>query len=159
MKWFEDIVVGETVEIGSYLFSAEDIVGFAEQFDPQPFHLSEAGAKGSLFGRLAASGWQTASVWMRLYVQHFERAAAAFRARGEAVPIWGPSPGFENMRWLKPVYAGDTLTYRTTTMSKRLSESRPGWGLLTQLHEAFNQSGEKVFEFTGNVFVRTRPVS
>ncbi|MEJ1160772.1 MaoC family dehydratase [Prosthecomicrobium sp. N25] len=157
MKWYDDLEVGETCEMGSHTFEADEIVAYARQFDPQPFHLSDEGARNSLFGRLAASGWQTASVWMKLYVAANDRAAAALSARGEAVPEWGPSPGFEDMRWLKPVYAGDTLTYRSTVTGKRLSASRPGWGLLTQHHEAFNQAGEKVFEYTGNVFVRRRP--
>ncbi|MBT9289302.1 MaoC family dehydratase [Hyphomicrobiaceae bacterium 22] len=156
MMWYEDIEPGRVSELGSYTFTADDIVGFARQFDPQPFHLSDEAARNSLFGRLAASGWQTASVFMKLNVERIERNKAAYAARGETPPALGPSPGFDNMRWPRPVLAGDTVTYRSTTLSKRLSATRAGWGLFQELNEGFNQNGDKVFEFTANVFTPVR---
>mgnify|MGYP001282518055 CR=1 FL=1 len=82
MNWYDDLETGRTEELGAWTFSADDIVAFAREFDPQPFHLDEEAAAKSLFGRLAASGWQTASVWMRLYVEAGRRYAAAARGRG-----------------------------------------------------------------------------
>lgn len=156
MNWYEDIELDRPIELGSRHFSAEAIIEFARQFDPQPFHLDEAAAAKGLFGRLAASGWHTASSWMRLYVEAGRRFAAEARARGEEPAELGPSPGFENMRWLKPVLAGDTVRYTITPVAKRVTASRPGWGLVTFLSEGFDQNGDKVFEFTGPVFCKRR---
>mgnify|MGYP002653490231 FL=1 len=94
MKFFDDLVVGERYELGSHTFTADAIKIFARRFDPQPFHLDEAAAARSHFGALCASGWHTASVWMRLMVQYQVREDAARRARGEGVATLGPSPGF-----------------------------------------------------------------
>lgn len=156
MSWYEDLEPGFSYELGSYRFEADDIVAFARLYDPQPFHLSEEAGAKSLFGGLAASGWHTASIFMKLYVERLDRLAAETRAAGGTPAQLGPSPGFENMRWLRPVLAGDTVTYRSTILSRRPSASRPGWGIVTLHHEAANQRGEKVFEFTGNVFVPRR---
>ena len=119
MKFWEDIAVGERAEVGRYTFTAENIKAFAQRFDPQPFHLDEAEAARSHFGALCASGWHTASVWMRLMVEYQNREDAATRARGEAVATLGPSPGFRELKWLKPVYVGDTVTYSTEIIDKR----------------------------------------
>lgn len=152
MNWYEAFEPGRSYELGSYRFEADDIVDFARQFDPQPFHLSEEAGAKSLFGGLAASGWQTASIFMKLYVGRLDRLAAEIRDAGGTPTQLGPSPGFENMRWLRPVLAGDTVTYRSTVLSRRPSASRTGWGIVTMHHEAENQHGDKVFEFTGNIF-------
>ena len=109
MKFFEDIVAGERFEVGRHTFLADDIKAFARRFDPQPFHLDEAAAARSHFGALCASGWHTAATWMRLMVEHQRREDDAQRARGEPVAALGPSPGFRELKWLKPVYAGDTI--------------------------------------------------
>src|SRR5512134_3911517 len=106
MKYFEDIEVGERHEIGSYTFTADSIKRFAAGYDPQPFHLDEEAAARTHFGALVASGWQTVSIFMKLTVQDRKREADAMRARGEPVAKAGPSPGFRNLRWLKPVFAG-----------------------------------------------------
>lgn len=156
MRWFEDLEPEAEFEIGAFTFTAEDIVGFARQFDPQPFHLSEEGTIGTPFERLAASGWQTAAVWMQVMVARMKTEARACAARGEPFPAFGPSPGFEDMKWLRPVYAGDTVSFRSRVEAKRASASRPGWGLATFRHFGFNQAGDRVFEFTGNVFVPMR---
>src|SRR5215831_7850584 len=130
MGFFEDISIGQRREIGSYAFTAEAIKTFAAKFDPQRFHLDEEEGKNSLFGGLAASGWHVGSACMSLLVADGQRLAKEAAARGEKIAVWGPSPGFRDLRWIKPVLAGDTITFSTGVESKRLSDSRPGWGIL-----------------------------
>src|ERR1700710_2960376 len=106
MSFFEDIEVGQRRELGSFTFTAELIKKFALQFDPQPFHLDEAEGRKSLFGGLAASGWHVSAVFMKLMVADDQRQAREAVARGEKVAVGGPSPGFKELRWIKPVLAG-----------------------------------------------------
>ena len=157
MKFFEDIVIGEQVSLGSHTFMADDIKTFARRYDPQPFHLDEEAAARSHFGALCASGWHTAATWMRLMVEYQAREDAALRARGEAVAALGPSPGFRELKWIKPVYAGDTISYVNTCISARPTASWPGWGVATHHNAGINQYGEKVFEFTGAVLWQRKP--
>jgi len=154
--YLEDLIVGETDELGSYTFAPDDIIHFAKQFDPQRFHVDADAAKDSLFGALCASGWHTASIWMKLMVAHRERIRDWARAHGARPARLGPSPGFTNLKWLKPVYAGDTITYRSTITGKRVSASRPGWGLASHHNTGVNQNGEEVFSFDGMVFWERR---
>ena len=148
MKFWEDIAVGERAEVGRYTFTADDIKAFARRFDPQPFHLDEAAAARSHFGALCASGWHTASVWMRLMVEHQQpRGRRAPRRAASRSPTLGPSPGFRELKWLKPVYVGDTITYSTEVIEKRASNSRPGWGLMSIRNSGVNQKGEPVISF------------
>jgi acyl dehydratase len=156
MKFFEDVVVGARSDLGDFVFTAENIKAFARNFDPQPFHLDEAAAARSHFGALCASGWQTASVWMRLMVDHLRREDDARRARGEPSAALGPSPGFRELKWLKPVYAGDTVSYYSEVADARPSNSRPGWGLITLRNGGVNQKGEPVLSFVSVVFVERR---
>jgi acyl dehydratase len=156
MKFWEDIAVGERAALGRHTFTAEDIKSFARRFDPQPFHIDEAAAARSHFGALCASGWHTASMWMRLMVEHQNREDAAARARGEAVAALGPSPGFRELKWLKPVYAGDTIDYSTEVVDKRESRSRPRWGLMSIRNGGTNQNGEPVISFVSVAFVERR---
>jgi acyl dehydratase len=156
MKFFEDIAVGERFEVGQHTFDAEGIKAFARLYDPQPFHVDEEAAKRSHFGTLVASGWQTASVWMRLMVEYQRREDAARRARGEAVAELGPSPGFRELKWLKPVYPGDTVTYATEIIETRPSNSRPGWGLISLRNTGVNQKGEPVISFVSVAFAERR---
>jgi len=156
MKFFDDIAIGERAELGSHTFTAEDIKSFARKYDPQPFHLDEAAAARSHFGALCASGWHTAATWMRLMVEQQVRDDAAQRARGAAVAALGPSPGFRELKWLKPVYAGDTVSYTTEIVDKRVSNSRADWGLLSIRNTGANQNGEPVISFTSVVFVQRR---
>jgi acyl dehydratase len=156
MKFWEDIAVGERAALGRHTFMAEDIKSFARRFDPQPFHIDEAAAARSHFGALCASGWHTASMWMRLMVEHQNREDAAARARGEAVAALGPSPGFRELKWLKPVYAGDTIDYSTEVVDKRESRSRPRWGLMSIRNGGTNQNGEPVISFVSVAFVERR---
>jgi acyl dehydratase len=156
MKFWEDIEVGEYFEIGRYTFSADAIKGFARRFDPQPFHMDEAAAARSHFGALCASGWHTASVWMRLMVEYQRRDDDVRRARGEPVATLGPSPGFRELKWLKPVYVGDTISYATEIVDKRASNSRPNWGLMSIRNSGVNQKGEPVISFVSVAFVERR---
>jgi len=155
MKHLEDFHPGDAVELGTWTFTADEIVAFARDFDPQPFHLDEAAGKASLFGGLAASGWHVACAWMRLWIDHQTREMDEAKARGEEPPIPGPSPGFDDMRWTRPVLAGQTIRYRTTVVSGRASKSRPGWGILDSLNEGFDETGTRVFHFTSHVFIPT----
>ena len=156
MKFFEDIAAGERFEVGRHTFDAEGIKAFARLYDPQPFHVDEAAGARSHFGSLVASGWQTAAVWMRLMVEHQRREDAARRARGEAAAELGPSPGFRELKWLKPVYPGDTVSYATEILETRPSNSRPGWGLISFRNTGVNQKGEPVISFISTVFVERR---
>ena len=157
MKYFEDIQVGDTFAVGRHTFTADEIKGFARRFDPQLFHLDEAAAERSHFGALCASGWHTAVVWMRLMVDHRRGMAEAARARGEPVAGIGPALGFRELKWLKPVYVGDTIAYKSEVIETRVSNSRPGSGLMTIRSTGINQNGEPVISFVSTTFVERRP--
>jgi acyl dehydratase len=158
MRFLEEMTVGERYEVGSVTFTAESIKAFAARFDPQPFHLDEAAAAASHFGALCASGWHTAVVWMPLMVRYRNREDEARRARGEPCAQVGPSPGFRDLKWLNPVYAGDTVSYVTELVDARPSASRPGWGLFTIRTTGTNQHGVPVISFVSTGFVERRPV-
>ena len=155
MSFFDDIVIGEPVEIGTHFFTAEEIVRFARAFDPQPFHLDAEAAKASLFGGLCASGWHTTAVFMKLNVAFMAATAARRAAEGLDEPQWGPSPGVRNIKWLRPVYAGDRITYRTTATAKRLSQRRHGWAVIDSHVDAETQDGKAALGFDASVFLRT----
>ena len=156
MHFFEDIVIGQRRELGSFIFTAEDIKRFATQFDPQRFHLDEEAGRNSLFGGLAASGWHVGSVCMKLLVADAQRQAQEMAARGEQVAVWGPSPGFRDLRWIKPVLAGDSIAYAGEVESTRISEKRPEWGILQARNTGTNQRGEPVFSLLATAFVPRR---
>jgi acyl dehydratase len=156
MFFFEEIEIGQQRQLGSFTFTAELIKKFAAQFDPQPFHLDEEAGRKSLFGGLAASGWHVGSVCMKMLVANRQREVAQARARGEEVAVWGPSPGFRELRWLKPVLAGDTISFASEIESLRVSERRPEWGILQARNTGTNQRGELVFSFQATAFVPRR---
>jgi acyl dehydratase len=154
MKYFEDLRPGEREDLGCHAFTADEIKAYARRFDPQPFHVDETAAAKSHFGALCASGWHTAAMWTRHFVAHWERMQAA----GEASPAEsGPSPGIRDLRWPKPVYAGDVITFVHEVAELRDMPERPGWGLMVSHASASNQKGEVVLTFTGAKFVRKRP--
>jgi len=159
VKYFEDIVVGERMPVGSHTFKADEIKAFAARFDPQPFHLDEGAAERSHFGALCASGWHTAVAWMRLMVDFRRRISEAARARGEPVAAMGPALGFRELKWLKPVYVDDTIDYTSEIIEARVSESRPGVGLVSIRSTGINQNGEPVISFISTTFVERRPVT
>jgi len=156
MSYFEDLAIGERRELGAFTFTAELIKAFARQFDPQPFHLDEDAGRNSVFGGLAASGWHVTAVYMKLMVADLQRRAAERAARGETDVPTGPSPGFRELKWLKPVLAGDTLRYRSELVSKRESASRPEWGVIFAHVTALNQRDELAFSFMASAFVARR---
>jgi acyl dehydratase len=153
--FFEEVEIGLSVELGSYHFTRTSILAFAKAYDPQPFHIGEAGA----FGGLIASGWHTAAAWMKCYVATNDAGCAERAVKGEALPEQGPSPGFVNLKWLKPVRPGDTISYRSTVTGKRALTSRRRWGLVESLNEGFDQNWQLVFSFEGRVLVQRREAS
>ena len=152
MNFWDTITVGETVDLGAHRFTAEEIVRFAERYDPQIFHLDEEKAKSSVLGGLCASGWHTAAACMRLNVETRYRRVREWVEAGNPAPRIGPSPGVKNIRWLKPVYAGDTIRFSQTVTAKRASATRAGWGVLEFVTEGVNEAGETVFSFEGAAF-------
>jgi acyl dehydratase len=154
--FFEDAVIGETADLGSHTFTREEIVAFAREFDPQPFHLDEEAARTSLFGALSASGWHTAAHFIRGIISTRDKANAEALSRGMRLATYGPSPGFRDLRWLKPVYAGDTISYRLRLIDKIDLNSRPGRGLLASAVEGRNQNGEIVFAVTSQILADRR---
>ena len=156
MPFFEDLLEGQESALGAYVFTAGNIVAFAREFDPQPFHLDEEAARESPFGGLCASGWHTAAAWMKCMVGHRERGRAAALAAGLPAPELGPSPGFRNLVWRRPVYAGEVISYHSRITGCRPSRSRPRWGLVFTHNTGINGAGETVFAFDGCVFWKTR---
>lgn len=155
---YEDRQIGEMYELGEHTFTKDEIIDFARQFDPQPFHLDEAAAKASLFGALSASGWHTAAIWIRQFVRYRQRIEQQIQDSGGVVARYGPSPGFRNLRWIKPVYPGDTLTFRGRTAAKIDLKSRPDRGLIQTDSQARNQHGEVVFAIRGQILAERRDV-
>src|SRR3989440_7763281 len=146
MMYWEDFKPGERIEMGKHTFAEDEIIEFASKYDPQPFHVDPAAAKQSFFGGLIASGWHTCAIGMRLTVQsHVNRT----RSLG--------SPGLDNIRWLKPVRAGDTITYSRVVLESRASASRPDAGLVKSRWEAVNQAGEMVMTMEGWGMFGRRP--
>jgi acyl dehydratase len=145
MKYYEDIAVGDTEEFGEYHVTKEEIIEFASQYDPQPFHTDEEAAKESAFGELVASGWHTAAICMRLLVDNMMDKRASMGARG-----------VDELRWKQPVRPGDTLHLRTEVVDKRRSESDPGRGYVDNKMEGLNQDGEVVISWVGLGMVAVR---
>jgi acyl dehydratase len=152
MYYFDEIAVGNRREFGSFTFTAENIKAFAIQFDPQPFHLDEEAGRNSLFGGLAAAGWHIGAVGMKLLVEDRQRQARDAAARGEDFAVWGPSPGFRELKWHRPVLSGDTITYSNEVVALRASASRPGWGIVQARNTGTNQRGELVYSFLASAF-------
>ncbi len=147
MKMIELYPAGHRVETGTRVFDADDIIRFATKYDPQPFHMDVEAAKSYVFGALCASGWHTCAGWMRCFIDFWGSEVRRLKAEGLAPPQLGPSPGFEQLQWLKPVYAGDTITYSLTSLESRPLASRPGLILNTGIGEGVNQNGEAVLRF------------
>jgi acyl dehydratase len=143
--YWEDMHPGDVRDLGTVTPTAEEIVDFATRFDPQPFHLSDEAAKGSVFGALCASGWHTCSMAMRLMVDNFLSQAASLG-----------SPGLENIKWLQPVFPGDTLHLKHRVVESRPLQSRPDVGLVRTVWELFNQHGDQVLHMEGYGMFRRR---
>ena len=147
MRYWEDFSPGDVFELGSRTVTRDEIVDFAAQWDPQPFHLDEAAGERSSFGGLVASGWHTASLCMRLYVDALLLDAASMG-----------SPGLEELRWTAPVRPGDTLSVTLTVIETRPSAKTPGRGTVLLRWEATNQHGVVVLHMTGRGMFGRRPV-
>jgi len=130
---WEDFTVGSVAEFGPRRVTREEIIAFAAEFDPQPMHMDEEAARATMLGGLAASGWHTCAVGMRMIVDGF---------MGNSVSIG--SPGIDEVRWFKPVRPDDELTLRRTVLEARPLKSRPEWGLVKFRFELLNQNGERV---------------
>lgn len=154
--FFEDRVIGETSDFGRHTFAKDEIIAFARQFDPQPFHTDEVAAKNTMFGGLCASGWHTAAIFIRGIVTSRRAEIEQARAAGQRIAAYGPSPGFRDLRWFKPVYAGDTIEFRGRLSEKIDLKSRPNVGLLASEVQGRNQKGEIVFAITSQILAERR---
>ena len=146
MIHYEDLVVGETEEFGAYEVTREEVIEFASKYDPQPFHLDDEAAATTYFGRLSASGWHTAAMTMRMMVDNFSQKQRASLG----------SPGIDELRWLKPVYPGDTLSVTSELIEKRRSKSRPEMGIMRAKSTTWNQHGEAVMTLVSNGLIKVR---
>ena len=146
MRYFEDFHVGDATEVGPVTVTEDEIVAFATQFDPQPFHIDPEAAKASPFGGLIASGWHTTALFMGMFVRAVLLDSASLG-----------SPGVEEIRWTAPVRPGDTLTGRTTITDMQPSSTNPGRGTVFTTNEVFNQDGELVLRMKARGFFARKP--
>jgi acyl dehydratase len=149
LQYFEDIEVGARSSFGRYEVTREEVLEFARKYDPQPFHLSDEAAAATHFGRLSASGWHTCAMTMAMVVENLKNQRQAGLG----------SPGIDELKWLKPVYPGDTLRCETEILEKRVSASRPEMGLFKSRMVVLNQDDVPVMTFVSNGMVRTRPAA
>lgn len=147
MQYFEDIAIGATARFGAYEVTREEVMDFARKYDPQPFHLDDEAAAKTHFERLSASGWHTCAMVMSMVVANL----ATNRQAGLG------SPGIDELRWLKPVYPGDTLNCETEVLEKRVSASRPEMGLFKSRMTVRNQHDVAVMTMVSNGMIATRP--
>ncbi len=149
MRYLEDLKVGDETYFGSYEVTREEVIEFARKYDPQPFHLSDEAAARTHFGRLAASGWHTCAMTMAVIARHVVEEGQAGLG----------SPGVDELRWLKPVYPGDTLHVRSTIVDVRPSRSKPEIGSFRSATVVTNQDAVPVLSFTSIVLIRRRPAT
>lgn len=147
MQYFEDIAVGRKASFGHYEVTREEVIAFAQKYDPQPFHLSDEAAAATHFGRLSASGWHTCAMTMAMVVENLK----ANRQAGLG------SPGIDELRWLRPVYPGDTLRCESEVIDKRTSRTRPEMGIFRSRMTVLNQDDTPVMTFISTGLVATRP--
>ncbi len=146
-RYFDDFKPGQAFELGSRTITRESILAFAREYDPQPFHTDEETAKGTIYGGLIASGWQTGALLMRLFWDGLLHDCASLG-----------SPGIDELRWVKPVRPGDTLSLRYTVLETTPSRSKPDRGIVRSLCELRNQAGEVVLTMKGlGMFMRRPP--
>jgi acyl dehydratase len=147
LYFWEDMAVGQVRDLGTISPTREEIIAFASQFDPQPFHLDDAAGEASVFGGLCASGWHTCAMAMRLMVTNFLSQTSSLG-----------SPGLENIRWTKPVYPDDTLRLQSSVLEIKPMGRRPDVGMTRNLWEMFNQHGDLVLRMEGwGMFRRRHP--
>ena len=146
MLYFEDFPPGDVRESPARTVTRDEIIAFAREFDPQPFHIDEAAAKGTIYGGLIASGWHTIAIYMRLMWDSYLKDTMSLG-----------SPGVDEVRWLKPVRPGDTIRARFTVLEAVPSRSKPDRGIVRSLSEVFNQHGEVVMTLRGLGMFGRRP--
>ncbi|WP_224370478.1 MaoC family dehydratase [Hyalangium versicolor] len=146
MRYFDDFQPGEIIQTGTYTVPGEEIIAFAQQFDPQPFHIDEEAARRSIFGGIIASGWHTASISHRLFVEGLLRTSSSMG-----------SPGLDELRWLLPVRPGDSLTVRVEVLSTTPSRSKPDRGAIKFRFEVRNQKDEVVMTELATALFARRP--
>jgi acyl dehydratase len=146
MRYFEDITVGEKQCYGSYAVTREEVLEFARKYDPQPFHLSDEEAAKTHFGRLSASGWHSCAMAMAMLVEHFKEVEHAGLG----------SPGIDELRFLKPVYPGDSLRIESEVLEKTRSRSKPEMGSYRSKLKLLNQDGVVVVSFVAIDLIRVR---
>ena len=146
--YWEDFPIGQQREFGRHLVTREAVIAFAQQFDPQPFHLDEAAGAASLFGGLCASGWHTCAMAMRLMCDDYLLESSSLG-----------SPGIDNLRWLKPVYPGDTLRMHWLVLDARPMASKPHVGLVHSRWALHNQNAEPVMTMQGWGMFGRRPIA
>jgi len=146
VKHFEDIEVGSIRQFGRYEVTREEVLEFAQKYDPQPFHLDDEAAAKTHFGKLAASGWHTCAMTMRMMVASNEEEPRAMLG----------GAGIDELRWVKPVYPGDVLTCEAEILEKRRSRTKPHMGIVRQRTSVFNQRGEPVLTMVTNIIMATR---
>lgn len=146
MKYYEDLEVGTKASFGHYEVTREEVLEFASKYDPQPFHLDDEAAAQTYFGRVSASGWHTCAMTMRMMVEQFTSQQVASLG----------SPGIDELRWIKPVYPGDTLRVESELIEKRRSKSKPHMGFTKTRQTTFNQHGEAVMSMIGNSIIGVR---
>ncbi|MDM7851023.1 MaoC family dehydratase [Pseudochrobactrum kiredjianiae] len=142
---YHDFTVGESIPLGSKEVTAEEVIAFASEFDPQPFHLSEEAGKATILGGLAASGWHTCAMLMRMMADSYISNSDSQGA-----------PGVDYVKWLKPVLAGDTLSATSTVLEKRISRSQPSLGIIRLNHKITNQHNILVGEAQGSIFMHVQ---
>jgi len=145
-RFFEDYPVGEIAEFGDHAVTEDEIIGFANRYDPQPFHTDHAAAAESIYGGIIASGWMTGSIAMRLMVDHYISPLSSMG-----------SPGIDELRWLKPVRPGDRLRVRVAVIDSRPSQSKPDRGMILLSWEVINQKAETVLTMKAWGMYRRRP--
>jgi acyl dehydratase len=146
-RWyFEDFIPGSVIDLGTRTVSEEEIISYATEFDPQSFHVDKEAAAGSIFGGVIASGWHTCGMIMRMVVDGFLHDSASMG-----------SPGVDEIRWILPVRAGDTLTVTAETLESRPSTSKPDRGILITMWRATNQEGKLVCTIKGMGMFGRRP--
>ena len=146
-RYFEDYIPGESHEFGAITVEADEVITFAKRFDPQPFHTDPEAGKRSIYGGMIASGWHTAALMMRLFVDHYLSHVASLG-----------SPGVDELRWLKPVYPGDVLSIRVTVMEANRSRSKPDRGIIRSEIQVLNQHRGVVMTMKALNFLSCREI-
>ena len=146
VQHFEDIEIGTRASFGRYVVTREEVIAFAQAYDPQPFHLDDAAAAATHFGRLSASGWHTCAMTMRMLVENMKNNRQAGLG----------SPGIDELRWLRPVFPGDVLRCETEVLEKRRSQSRPDIGFFKSRLAVFNQDDVPVMTMVSNGMISVR---